>query len=207
MRFAVFVERHIALNAELQLCFVVAHSEFYRVEHRFALLAYSVGSLELISVHNILVFIKIVLRFAVRKGQAYRRRAQHGRSYYNFLFAAFLRNSVFSEPVIQNNRYYRKADINGNSRYKNYILGCINNFIHSQRSRFFEQKTDIVNERIYRGLRISAGNQSCSEQQIRYAYREQRFLQTFSVCKHHRKGHDQYNREARYNFKYAGAAL
>ena len=97
LRFAVFVKRHIALNAKSPHRLIIIHAEVYRFERRFALLAYSVGSLELISVHYILIAPVKLLRARVHKSQAYRRRAQDGCRYYNAFFALFLRRAFFPE--------------------------------------------------------------------------------------------------------------
>ena len=96
LRFAVFVKRHIALNAKSPHRLIIIHAEVYRFERRFALLAYPVRGLELISVHYILIAPVKLLRARVHKSQAYRRRAQDGCRYYNAFFTLFLRRAFFT---------------------------------------------------------------------------------------------------------------
>ena len=185
LRFAVFVKRHIALNAKSPHRLIIIHAEVYRFERRFALLAYPVRGLELFSVHYILIAPVKLLRARVHKSQAYRRRAQHGRSYYKSLFAAFLRCAFFAELYKQHKRHQREPDIKHDTRYKRNIfidkLLFARKFICNQRGQLFKHKADIADERIYRRLRISAVKNGCSGQQVGYSHREQCFFQAFSV--------------------------
>ena len=211
LRFAVFVKRHIALNAKSPHRLIIIHAEVYRFERRFALLAYPVRGLELFSVHYILIAPVKLLRARVHKSQAYRRRAQDGCRYYNTFFALFLRRAFFPELYKQYKRHQREPDIKHDTRYKRNIFIdkflLARKFICNQRSCFFEHKADIADERIYRGLSVAAGNQSCAEQQIRYAYCEQCFLKSLSVGNCQSKGEREYYRKACKNLRRLRAAL
>ena len=80
-------------------------------------------------------------------------------------------------------------------------------FICNQRGQLFKHKADIADERIYRGLSVAAGNQSCAEQQIRYAYCEQCFLKSLSVGNCQSKGEREYYRKACKNLRRLRASL